>query len=109
MPTDAAPFPIQRPRRLRSHPRLRDLVREHRLAVDDLVYPLFVYHGRDLRREIASMPGQYQLSLDRLGEMVAEVVELKSPASSCSGSPSTRTPPARARRWKAGSSRRPSG
>jgi porphobilinogen synthase len=79
MPFESARFPIRRPRRLRSHPRLRDLVREQRLTVDDLIYPLFVYHGRDLRREIASMPGQYQLSIDRLGEMVAEVVERKIP------------------------------
>ncbi len=79
MPFDSARFPIQRPRRLRGHPRLRDLVREQRLTVDDLIYPLFVYHGRGLRREIASMPGQYQLSLDRLGEVVAEVVERRIP------------------------------
>ena len=79
MPFDSARFPIQRPRRLRGHPRLRDLVREQRLTVDDLIYPLFVYHGHGLRREIASMPGQFQLSLDRLGEMVAEVVELGIP------------------------------
>src|ERR1700679_2678831 len=79
MSCDAARFPIQRPRRLRSHPRLRDLVREHRLTVDDLIYPLFIYHGFDLKREIASMPGQYQLSLDRLGEVVEQVVELKIP------------------------------
>jgi porphobilinogen synthase len=73
-------FPSLRLRRLRQHPRLRDLVRENRLTVDDLVYPLFVYHGRDLRREIPSMPGQYQLSLDRLGEAADEVAELKIPA-----------------------------
>src|SRR3954453_3279172 len=79
MPFEASRFPIRRPRRLRSHPRLRDLVREQRLTVDDLIYPLFVYHGRDLRREIASMPGQYQLSIDRLGELVGEVVDLKIP------------------------------
>ena len=79
MPFDSARFPIRRPRRLRGHARLRDLVREQRLTVDDLIYPLFVYHGRDLRREIASMPGQYQLSLDRLGEMVDTVAELKIP------------------------------
>ncbi len=79
MPFDSARFPIRRPRRLRSHPRLRDLVREQRLTVDDLIYPLFVHHGRGLRREIASMPGQFQLSLDRLGEMVAEVEALKIP------------------------------
>ena len=51
-----------------------------RLAVDDLIYPLFVYHGKNLRREIPSMPGQYQLSLDRLGEAVAEASELGIPA-----------------------------
>jgi porphobilinogen synthase len=64
---------------LRGHPRLRDLTRENHLSVDDLIYPLFVYHGTDLRREIGSMPGQYQLSLDRLGEAIAEVVELGIP------------------------------
>jgi porphobilinogen synthase len=72
-------YPLQRPRRLRSHPRLRDLVRESSLSLDDLVYPMFVYHGTNLRREIASMPGQYQLSLDRFGEAVAEVAELGIP------------------------------
>ena len=76
----AAGYPLHRPRRLRSHPRLRDLVREQRLTVDDLIYPLFVHHGKDLRREIASMPGQYQLSLDWLGEVVVEVVDLGIPA-----------------------------
>ena len=76
----AAGYPLHRPRRLRGHPRLRDLVCETRLAVDDLIYPLFVYHGKNLRREIPSMPGQYQLSLDRLGEAVAEASELGIPA-----------------------------
>jgi len=46
------------------------------LALDDLIYPIFVYHGRNLRREIPSMPGQHQLSLYRLGEAVAEVSDL---------------------------------
>src|ERR1700722_15975757 len=75
----AAGYPLHRPRRLRGHPRLRALVRETELAVNDLIYPLFVYHGRNLRREIPSMPGQYQLSLDRLGETLALVCELGSP------------------------------
>jgi porphobilinogen synthase len=75
----AAGYPLHRPRRLRGHPRLRDLVRETHLAVNDLIYPLFVYHGRNLRREIPSMPGQFQLSLDRLGETLAEVSELGIP------------------------------
>jgi porphobilinogen synthase len=78
-PHDAG-HPLHRPRRLRGHARLRDMVREHRLTVDDLVYPFFVYHGTNLRKEIASMPGQYQLSLDRLGEAVAEVAALGIPA-----------------------------
>jgi porphobilinogen synthase len=73
------PFPTVRPRRLRSHPRLRDLVRERRLSVNDLIYPLFVHHGRNLRREIPSMPGQFQLSLDRLGEVIDQVVDLDIP------------------------------
>ena len=76
----ASGYPLHRPRRLRGHPRLRDLVRETDLSVQDLVYPLFVYHGKNLRREIPSMPGQYQLSLDRLGETVAAISELGIPA-----------------------------
>src|SRR3954463_2090469 len=88
----AAGYPLHRPRRLRGHPRLRDMVRENRLTVDDLVYPMFVYHGKNLRREIASMPGQYQLSLDRLGEAVAEVVELGIPAILLFGIPEHKDP-----------------
>jgi len=56
------------------------LVCETHLTLDDLIYPIFVYHGRNLRREIPSMPGQHQFSLDRLGEAVAEVSELGVPA-----------------------------
>jgi porphobilinogen synthase len=73
-------YPLHRPRRLRGHPRLRELVSETSLAKSDLIYPLFVHHGRNLRREIASMPGQYQLSLDRLSEPVAEAADLGIPA-----------------------------
>jgi len=75
----ASGYPLHRARRLRSHPGLRALVRESSLSVDDLIYPMFVYHGTNLRREIPSMPGQYQLSLDRFGEAVAEVAELGIP------------------------------
>ena len=73
-------FPLHRPRRLRGQTRLRDLVRESNVSVNDLIYPMFVYHGANLRREISSMPGQYQLSLDRFGDAVAEVAELGIPA-----------------------------
>ena len=54
-----------RPRRLRRTPALRAMVRETRLHVDDLIYPLFVVHGEDVRRPIGSMPGVYQLSVDQ--------------------------------------------
>jgi porphobilinogen synthase len=76
----ASGYPLHRPRRLRGHPRLREMVSETHLSVSDLIYPLFVYHGKNLRREIPSMPGQYQLSLDRLGDVVAEASELGVPA-----------------------------
>jgi porphobilinogen synthase len=69
-------FPTQRPRRLRSHPLIRSLVRETTLSVDDLIFPLFVRPGRDVKKEIASMPGNYQLSVDRLVDEVGASVEL---------------------------------
>src|SRR5437868_4076286 len=69
-------FPVVRPRRLRQHPLLRDLVRETALAVQDLILPLFVRPGRGVRKEIASMPGNYQLSVDRLVEEVGAALDL---------------------------------
>jgi porphobilinogen synthase len=79
-PATQAGFPRVRPRRLRQHPRLRDLVRENRLTVNDLIAPLFVYHGSDLKREIGSMPGQFQWSVDRLTEPATELAEAGIPA-----------------------------
>jgi porphobilinogen synthase len=67
-------------RRLRSLPGLRAMVRENHLRVDDLIYPLFIYHGSDLKREIRSMPGQFQWSIDRMAEAIDEVTRLKIPA-----------------------------
>jgi porphobilinogen synthase len=57
-------FPIHRPRRLRATPTLRRLVRETILEPSDLIAPLFVQHGKDVRTPIASMPGQFRLSPD---------------------------------------------
>lgn len=88
----ASGYPLHRPRRLRGHPKLRDLVRESVLSVNDLIYPMFVYHGTNVRREIASMPGQYQLSLDRFGETVAEVAGLGIPAIVLFGIPAHKDP-----------------
>ena len=61
-------YPLVRGRRLRSSPVLRELVRETELSASDFIYPLFVEPGRGIRREIPSMPGQYNLSVDTLVE-----------------------------------------
>jgi porphobilinogen synthase len=63
-------------RRLRAHPVLRQLVRETTLSVDDLILPLFVRPGRGVRKEIASMPGNYQLSVDTLVDEVGACADL---------------------------------
>ncbi len=68
-------FPSDRPRRLRRTAQLRDLVRETRLHVSDLIYPLFVQAGNGVREEIAAMPGNYHLSVDRLVDEVGEAGE----------------------------------
>ncbi|MBI3652064.1 MAG: porphobilinogen synthase [Acidobacteria bacterium] len=65
---------IQRPRRLRRTEAIRALVRETRLSPDDFVYPLFVCEGEGIRREISSMPGCFNLSLD---ELVVEATAAK--------------------------------
>src|SRR5262249_30548561 len=68
-----------RPRRLREKPLLRKLVRETALAVDDLIYPLFVVHGRGVREPIASMPGQFRLSIDELVKDMKDVASVGIP------------------------------
>ena len=73
-------FPIQRLRRLRQHETLRRMVRETRLSPSDLIYPIFVTEGKDQRREIASMPGQYRSSIDLLVKEAGEVAGLGIPA-----------------------------
>jgi porphobilinogen synthase len=66
---------IERPRRLRRNETIRALVRETTLTPDDLVYPLFVCEGEGVRREIGSMPGVFNLSVD---ELVKEVESARS-------------------------------
>ncbi|MBE3585797.1 MAG: porphobilinogen synthase [Thermoanaerobacter sp.] len=72
-------FPITRPRRLRLKENIRRLVRETRLTTDDLIYPLFVTHGREMRTPVEAMPGVYNLSPDLIIEEVARVDELNIP------------------------------
>lgn len=73
-------FPIQRLRRLRQHESLRRMVRETTLSPSDFIYPLFVVEGRDRREEIASMPGQFRLSVDLLVKEAGEIQALGIPA-----------------------------
>src|SRR5438094_707011 len=69
-------FPQTRLRRLRYHPAIRGLVRETDLSVHDFILPLFVRPGRNIKNEIASMPGNFQLSVDRLIDEVGAAATL---------------------------------
>jgi porphobilinogen synthase len=73
-------FPEYRARRLRRNPALRRMVRETELKIDDLIYPLFSAFGRDIRREIPSMPGIFQLSIENLVTEAREAHQLGIPA-----------------------------
>src|SRR5437870_3251827 len=76
VPRPESGFPVIRPRRLRYHPLIRSLVRETSLSVHDFILPLFVCPGRGVKKEITSMPGNYQLSVDRLVDEVGTAVDL---------------------------------
>ncbi|SDC24254.1 porphobilinogen synthase [Shouchella lonarensis] len=68
--------PFKRHRRLRQSASIRRLVREVTLQPSDLIYPLFVTEGRQIKKEVPSMPGVFQYSLDELMEEIKEVIEL---------------------------------
>lgn len=65
-----------RPRRLRTSPAMRDLVRETSLDVSDLIYPIFVVPGTQVKEEISSLPGQYRMSVDQAVEVAKECHQL---------------------------------
>ncbi|MFW0860103.1 MAG: porphobilinogen synthase [Dehalococcoidia bacterium] len=73
-------FPQVRLRRLRRTETLRQMVRETRLEIASLVYPLFVTQGKDIRQAIEAMPGIFRFSVDKLREEVEEVTSLGIPA-----------------------------
>ena len=68
-------FPVSRLRRLRKTPALRDMFRETSLAREDFIYPLFIVEGNNVKKEISSMPGQFQMSIDNI---LRECEELQS-------------------------------
>jgi porphobilinogen synthase len=84
--------PMFRPRRLREKSLLRTMVRETALAVDDLVYPLFVVHGRGVREPIAPMPGQHRLSVDELVKECKDAAGMGIPAVLLFGLPEEKDP-----------------
>ncbi|MEK3766555.1 MULTISPECIES: porphobilinogen synthase [unclassified Solibacillus] len=67
---------FQRHRRLRQSAAMRALVKETYLQKEDLIYPLFIIEGENIKNPVSSMPGVYQLSLDKLNAEVDEIVEL---------------------------------
>ena len=81
-----------RPRRLREKTLVRKLVRETTLAIDDLMYPLFVVHGRGVREPISSMPGQSRLSVDELVKECKDVAGTGIPAVLLFGLPAHKDP-----------------
>jgi porphobilinogen synthase len=83
-------FPAVRPRRLRYNPLVRELVRETVLSPGELILPLFVRPGKGVRQEIASMPGNFQLSTDTLVDEVGAARELGIAAFILFGIPATK-------------------
>lgn len=73
-------YPVNRMRRLRRTDALRRLVRENTVLLDDLIYPLFVTHGLDVKLQVPSMPGVYHFSIDTLCREAEEVRTLGIPA-----------------------------
>ena len=83
-------FPSYRPRRLRRNQNIRRMVRETHLRVDDLIYPMFSAFGENIKKEISSMPGIYQQSIDNIVIEAKEVFELGIPAVVLFGIPETK-------------------
>jgi porphobilinogen synthase len=80
MPPTLPPFPASRPRRLRRDAATRALVREHRLAPEDLILPVFVLDGAARSEDVPSMPGVQRLSVDRLLPLAEQCLALGVPA-----------------------------
>ncbi|MFC4388337.1 porphobilinogen synthase [Gracilibacillus marinus] len=71
---------FKRHRRLRNSATMRNLIRETELKVNDLVYPLFIVEGENIRNEVKSMPGVFQISLDYLNQEIEELLQLGIPS-----------------------------
>ena len=85
------PGPV-RPRRLRTLPGVREMVRETALSPGDLIYPLFAVHGRGVREPIGPMPGQFRLSVDELLKECKDAASMGIPAVLLFGLPAEKDP-----------------
>src|SRR5215831_19800090 len=85
-------FPVQRPRRLRGSEAVRSLVRETRLSTAGFIYPMFVCPGTNVRKEVGSMPGVHQQSVDEIIKECREVESLGIPAVILFGLPESKDP-----------------
>ncbi len=100
-PDEGAPilppeYLIERPRRLRRTPALRRLVRETTVTRDDLILPLFVVEGSNVRQEVTSMPGVFRESIDKIVETCREAEQLGIPGVILFGVPDKKDPEGRA-------------
>jgi porphobilinogen synthase len=80
MVPEAGSYPISRLRRTRMQETLRSMVRETELSKKDFIYPLFAVHGTNVKKEISSMPGVYQMSVDHIVRECAGVYGMGIPA-----------------------------
>lgn len=85
-------FPDYRPRRMRQSEAFRRMVRETQVTVNDLILPLFVVGGKQVKEEIPSMPGHYRYSIDNLVTVAREAHQLKVPAVILFGLPDKKDP-----------------
>lgn len=86
---------IERPRRLRRTPALRRLVRETQVVRDDLILPLFIVEGSNVRQEVKSMPGVFRESIDKIMETCREAEQLGIPGVILFGVPDKKDPEGR--------------
>ncbi len=85
-------FPDYRPRRLRQNNAFRRMIRETTLSMDDLILPVFAINGKNIKNQIPSMPGHFQLSIDNLIKTSQKAFELGIPAVMLFGIPDKKDP-----------------
>lgn len=85
-------FPNSRLRRLRINPRIRELIRDTHIRMNDIILPLFIHHNKDLKNPIQSMPGHFQMGLNHLEAEIKEIVDLQIPGVILFGIPEHKDP-----------------